>query len=293
MVRTKKRARVTADTSRSHAAEGITAPASSERNTQPQEPAPYDLSDDGIQSLVREVKESSNTLQASNLSDSLRKILPDHPKYKVWENLLVKGEKASARYRSSYARQRHAAIPDPQTALGLAIEAFEHNRDAQISLVKDYQSAETCERALKGLMDFCLDWFQRWLVETRQDEAVARGFTTKLRLELLERLNNAKLRALETAEQLLAGKETQVNEGRRILKAAMESQGLNGPELARKARAVLKKQKIGQTKKVDRSSIYRIVDRTTMNPDPQLKAAIVDILGLSPEQTQAVFPRKH
>jgi hypothetical protein len=200
MARAKKRSRT----------RDVSGKSNSESNTQPPEPPPCDLSDDDIQSLVHDMKEAANTLQASDLSDSLRKIPADHPKNKVWETLCVKGEKASARYRSNYARRRlGAAIPDPQTALGRAIEAFEQNRDAQISLVKDYQSAGTCERALKGLMDFCLDWFQRWLAETRQDEAVARRFTTKLQLELLERFNSAKLHALETAEQLLAGEETQ------------------------------------------------------------------------------------
>jgi hypothetical protein len=66
------------------------------------------------------------------------------------------------------------------------------------------------------------------------------------------------------------------------LVTAMTLQGLNAPQLAAKARAVLKRR--GEKKlKVDRATIYRLVNGKTKNPNPLLLNAVFEVLKLSAE----------
>jgi hypothetical protein len=66
------------------------------------------------------------------------------------------------------------------------------------------------------------------------------------------------------------------------LVTAMRLQGLNAPQLAAKARAVLKRR--GEKRlKVDRATIYRLVNGKTKNPNPLLLSAVFEVLKLSAE----------
>lgn len=66
------------------------------------------------------------------------------------------------------------------------------------------------------------------------------------------------------------------------LVTAMRSQGLNVPRLAEKVRAVLKQR--GERKlKVDRATIYRLVEGQTKNPNPLLLNAVYEILQIPAE----------
>jgi hypothetical protein len=72
-----------------------------------------------------------------------------------------------------------------------------------------------------------------------------------------------------------------------IMRAAMFHQGLNPPKVATKVRAVLR-QTSGQRPKVDRTTIYRILNGKTKRPDPSLRNALVKVLKLTVEDAEIV-----
>ena len=73
-----------------------------------------------------------------------------------------------------------------------------------------------------------------------------------------------------------------------IMRTAMFRQGLNAPKVATKVRAVLR-QRPGQKLKVDRTTIYRILNGKTKRPDPTLRNALIEVLELTGEGAEIVM----
>jgi hypothetical protein len=67
------------------------------------------------------------------------------------------------------------------------------------------------------------------------------------------------------------------------LAAAMARNGLNAPQLAHKVRALLQRKGMARIK-VDRTTIYRIVQDKTKKPNPAILAAIRDVLNSPAEK---------
>lgn len=72
-----------------------------------------------------------------------------------------------------------------------------------------------------------------------------------------------------------------------ILREAMDQQGLNSPGIARKIQAILKPKK-GNRLKVDRTTVYRIVQGRTTRPQPEVREALIEVLGLTREKASIV-----
>jgi hypothetical protein len=72
-----------------------------------------------------------------------------------------------------------------------------------------------------------------------------------------------------------------------ILREAMDQQGLNSPGIARKIQAILKPEK-GNRLKVDRTTVYRIVQGRTTRPQPEVREALIKVLGLTGEKASIV-----
>jgi len=72
-----------------------------------------------------------------------------------------------------------------------------------------------------------------------------------------------------------------------ILCTAIDRLGLGAPKLAAKIRAILKRK--GETKlKVDRSTVYRIVERSTKHPNAAIRASLMEALQLEGEDAEIV-----
>ena len=72
-----------------------------------------------------------------------------------------------------------------------------------------------------------------------------------------------------------------------ILREAMDQQGLNPPKLAGKIQAILKRKK-GKQPKADRSTVYRIMKGITKKPQPKVREALIEALGLKGENASIV-----
>ena len=67
----------------------------------------------------------------------------------------------------------------------------------------------------------------------------------------------------------------------------MHQGGLNAPKLAQKMRALLKPSK-GNRLKVDRTTVYRIIHGETKKPQPEIREALITVLGLKAEKASIV-----
>lgn len=72
-----------------------------------------------------------------------------------------------------------------------------------------------------------------------------------------------------------------------ILHEAMDHKGLNPPKLAKKMRVILRRKK-GNRTKVDRTTVYRIMQGDTKKPQPEVREALVEVLGLQGEKASQV-----
>jgi hypothetical protein len=72
-----------------------------------------------------------------------------------------------------------------------------------------------------------------------------------------------------------------------LLEEAIHHGGLNAPKLAEKIRALLKPRK-GSRLKVDRTTVYRILQGHTKKPQPEVREALIKVLGLTGEGASIV-----
>jgi hypothetical protein len=73
----------------------------------------------------------------------------------------------------------------------------------------------------------------------------------------------------------------------RIMHDAMQRRGLNAPKLASSIRVILRRQKQAKVK-VDRTTIYRIMDGKTKRPNPEIAHALIEALELSEKDATIV-----
>ena len=133
--------------------------------------------------------------------DSLNRISPDDPSYSMWKDFYVKLHKGDAQFVLNYARQVREGKPlDLNEFFARAVELYKTATETQISLVTNLESVGDCERELKTTMAGVLRIFEQFLQEFGQDEAASGTLLSDLRLNLLELLANAKIKALEKAE---------------------------------------------------------------------------------------------
>jgi hypothetical protein len=86
-----------------------------------------------------------------------------------------------------------------------------------------------------------------------------------------------------------AAAQSTAHDANRIMKTAMDRQGLNPPALAKRVQAAVNRRRKGQkTLKVDRSTVYRIISGETKKPNPAIRNAIIEELKLSPEERSSV-----
>ena len=73
----------------------------------------------------------------------------------------------------------------------------------------------------------------------------------------------------------------------RIMRAAMQQQGLNPPRLAVRILAILRRTKQAKAT-VDRTTVYRIVAGKTKRPQPGIRNALIEALQLTGEDARIV-----
>jgi hypothetical protein len=87
----------------------------------------------------------------------------------------------------------------------------------------------------------------------------------------------------------IAAPET-TSEAVRIMRAAMQQLGLNPPKLAVRMLAIMRRAR--QTNaKVDRTTVYRLVEGKTKKPQPRLRNALIEALQL-PEEAATIVRRE-
>jgi hypothetical protein len=139
-------------------------------------------------------------------------------------------------------------------------------------------------------------WEIRRIMEAVSEEALEWHFKSAeelMRQHTWEPLSPSELIALASVKS--AGAEPQPekptplapNTALQIMRTAMERHGLNPPKLAKEVRAVLKRRRVGKLK-VDKATIYRILNGETRKPDPTLRNALIEVLKLSPEDAKVV-----
>ena len=107
------------------------------------------------------------------------------------------------------------------------------------------------------------------------------------KVERLAERARARVRNQPTVTLGGSSKEERKPVAQQILCTAMDRLGLGAPKLAAKIWAILKRK--GDTKlKVDRSTVYRIVERSTKHPNAAIRASLMEALQLEGEDAEIV-----
>ena len=210
------------------------------------------------------------------------------------------------RFNSGFAKLRNSGkLSDPQKMVQYLAAVFDHTAALAVKTVTSHESAARCCDELATLLSEVLKRSSK-LFRLQLPPESRKGAQTELRRRLLERSEHWKAEAYKrgrlaerarvrserivTSDDHAGGlQKTQTpapSPASRILIAAMERRGLTAPALARK---VQKLQRPGQTKpKVDRTTVYRILNGQTKKPNPAILKALMETLQLDEAEALAV-----
>jgi len=223
-----------------------------------------------------------------------------------WKAVRSRLHEAEHRLNSRYAQRKYDGESiDPQEVLRYLAKTYDRAAAMAVKTVTDHDAALGCLKELNIYSRKLLKLSSRLFREVlpREGPHTVQGLTSELRRRLLSRSEHWKAEAHKVARLAeragarvrnqpavtLGGssKEERKPVARQILCTAMDRLCLGAPKLAAKIRAILKRK--GETKlKVDRSTVYRIVERSTKHPNAAIRASLMEALQLEGEDAEIV-----
>ena len=229
---------------------------------------------------------------------------------RAWSKVRSSLHESEHRFNSRCAEQHYAGgNADTKEILEYFVTMYERTVAMAVKTVTDHESAVACCTELDILLKKTLHVSSRWLrtVLPKESPEQARALSSELRRLLLPRSEHWKAEAHKLAQKTqrtrgssLSNKQTvresaappAVRESApcRIMRAAMQQQGLNPPELAVKMQAILKRTRQAKGT-VDLTTVYRIVVGKTSRPHPGIVNALIEALQL-PEGDATIVHRE-
>jgi hypothetical protein len=226
---------------------------------------------------------------------------------RAWSKVRSSLHESEHRFNSRYAEQYYAGGNlDPQEILEYFGTMYERAVAMAVMTVTDHESAVACCTELDILLKKTVNFSSRWLRTVRPQESPeqARALSSELRRRLLPRSEHWKAEAhkltqktqrtrgsspsnKQTARESAAPPAVRESAPLRIMRAAMQQQSLNPPQLAMKMQAILKRTRQAKGT-VDRTTVYRIVEGKTSRPHPGIVNALIDALQLTEEDATIV-----
>jgi hypothetical protein len=247
--------------------------------------------------------------------DSPEAPLSDDRILRDWSKVRSGLHESEHRFNSRYAEQYYAGGNiSPQEFLDYFVTMYEPAVATAVKTVTDHESAVDCCRELDILLKKTLNVCSRWLREVFPNESPekVKALCSELRRRLLPRSEHWKAEAHKLAQKMQrsrgASRSNQPTASGaapaaggvalRIIRAAMQQQGLTQPRLAVKMQAILKRTKQAKGT-VDQTTVYRILAGKTKRPQPGIINALIEALQFTEEDAQIVHnefcgrPRPH
>jgi hypothetical protein len=226
---------------------------------------------------------------------------------RAWSKVRSSLHESEHRFNSRYAEQYYAGVTaDSQETLEYLVTMYERAVAMAVKTVTDHQSAVACCTELDILLKKMLKVSSRLLREVlpKESQEKAGALCSELRRRLLPRSEHWKAEAHRLAQKIqrtrassLSNKHTargaapapatSETDPRRIMRAAMQQQGLNPPKLAVKMLAILRRTRQAKGT-VDRTTVYRIIEGKTKRPQPGIINALIEALQLTEEDARIV-----
>jgi hypothetical protein len=203
----------------------------------------------------------------------------------AWSKVRSILHESGYRFNSRYAQRKHDGVKtDPQETLEYLITVYERTAAMTVKTVTDHESAVACCTELDNFFEKMRKISSKLLrkVFPQESRETFNVLNSELRRRLLPRSEHWKAEAHRLARKVRRTRRSESTPvAVRIMRSAMQQQGLTPPKLAVKILAILRRTR--QTKiKVDRTTIYRIVGGKTRNPQPAIRNALIKALQLSP-----------
>jgi len=239
--------------------------------------------------------------------DSPEVPLSDDRILRAWSKVRSSLHESEHRFNSRYAERYYAGgNADPQEVLDYFVTMYEPAVEMAVKTVTDHESAVACCTELNILLKKTLNVCSRLLREVLPKESPeeVKALCSELRRRLLPRSEHWKAEAHRLAQKIQRTRGTSASdkqtvrgaapapavgevELRRIIRAAMQQQGLNPPRLAVKMQAILKRTRQAKGT-VDQTTVYRILAGKTKRPQPGIINALIEALQFTEEDARLV-----
>ncbi len=239
--------------------------------------------------------------------DSPEVPLSDDRILRAWSKVRSSLHESEHRFNSRYAERYYAGgNADPQEVLDYFVTMYEPAVEMAVKTVTDHESAVACCTELNILLKKTLNVCSRLLREVLPKESPeeVKALCSELRRRLLPRSEHWKAEAHRLAQKIQRTRGTSASdkqtvrgaapapaaaevELRRIIRAAMQQQGLNSPRLAVKMQAILKRTRQAKGT-VDQTTVYRILAGKTKRPQPGIINALIEALQFTEEDARLV-----
>jgi aspartokinase len=211
--------------------------------------------------------------------DSPEVPLSDDRILRAWSKVRSSLHESEHRFNSRCAEQHYAGVnADPQEILEYFVTMYERGVAMAVKTVTDHESAVACCAAFdilsKKTLNLCSRYLRTVLPKERPEQV--RALSSELRRRLLPRSEHWKAEAHKLAQKIQRTRGSSLSNQQmaresaappaitesapcRIMRATMQQQGLNAPQLAVKMQAILKRTRQAKGT-VDLTTVYRILE---------------------------------
>jgi hypothetical protein len=235
-----------------------------------------------------------------NKVQDLEALPGDDAMLRAWSKVRSILHESGHRFNSRFAQQEYAGLKaDPQETIDHFISNYDLAVAMAVKTVTGHESAVDCCTELDILLEKMLNVFSELILvqHPKASQKKLKALRSDLRRHLLPRSEHWKAEAhkfarkiqgepgsspskMQTALGATQPPHSAKPDALGIMRAAMEQQGLNAPKLAVKTLQILSRRSNWRGK-MDRSTIYRILEGKTKRPQPATTLALIEALQLT------------